>query len=360
MILLLVIVLSIYSITFLYLFWACFFVKTNFIKQPQNFNFSILIPFRNEAENLSKLLESIQELNYDFSKFEVILIDDNEYKSTINFQQFNFQYRHISNIRTTQSPKKDALTIGIEMAKFPNIITVDADCVVPNDWLQNYNNYLSQNIEKELVIGQVQIKNNPSLLATFQSIEFDVLQAITMGSYAVNHAFMCNGANLCFSKNIFMKVNGYQGNTNIASGDDVFLLQKVMNLNPKLVGFNLSTNKVITNPVKTWKLLFNQRLRWASKTVAYQSIFAKYIAILVFVTQLFTIISILYLFFFDFNEVLFSTLILKFTTQLLLLFKIQKIKLKTIIYAYLFEIYYLIFSVIIALASITKPKNKWK
>jgi hypothetical protein len=117
---------------------------------------------------------------------------------------------------------------------------------------------------------------------------------------------------------------------------------------------------VITNPVKTWKLLFNQRLRWASKTVAYQSIFAKYIAILVFVTQLFTIISILYLFFFDFNEVLFSTLILKFTTQLLLLFKIQKIKLKTIIYAYLFEIYYLIFSVIIALASITKPKNKWK
>ena len=38
--------------------------------------FSIIVPFRNEAENLPKLLQSISQLNYPIHLFEVILVDD--------------------------------------------------------------------------------------------------------------------------------------------------------------------------------------------------------------------------------------------------------------------------------------------
>jgi hypothetical protein len=38
--------------------------------------------------------------------------------------------------------------------------------------------------------------------------------------------FMCNGANLAYKKSLFQELNGFQGNDTIASGDDVFLLQK--------------------------------------------------------------------------------------------------------------------------------------
>jgi biofilm PGA synthesis N-glycosyltransferase PgaC len=43
---------------------------------PAKTKFSIVIPFRNEAKNLPKLLASIIALNYSKSLFEVILVDD--------------------------------------------------------------------------------------------------------------------------------------------------------------------------------------------------------------------------------------------------------------------------------------------
>ena len=52
-------------------------------------NFSILVPFRTEAENLPKLLESFSNLNYPSDLFEVILIDDD---SDFRFQISDFRF----------------------------------------------------------------------------------------------------------------------------------------------------------------------------------------------------------------------------------------------------------------------------
>ena len=38
--------------------------------------FSIVIPFRNEAENLNNLLKSLYKLNYPKHLFEIICVDD--------------------------------------------------------------------------------------------------------------------------------------------------------------------------------------------------------------------------------------------------------------------------------------------
>jgi cellulose synthase/poly-beta-1,6-N-acetylglucosamine synthase-like glycosyltransferase len=355
-----ILVLLLYCFTFLWLFFYALKIKKISNIYEARFTFSILIPFRNEGENILNLLKSIEKIKYDFTKFEVILIDDNENEFLIDTDEYSFKIIKIPNKRTTNSPKKDALTLGVQQANFNYIITVDADCEVPQNWLQNYNNYLTENIDKELVIGQVEIKNNYSFLQIFQSIEFDVLQALTQGSYAINQAFMCNGANLCFSKKMFSQLNGYQGNTNISSGDDVFLLQKVMQKNPKLVGFCKSNEKVVTNAVTTWKSIWNQRLRWASKTKAYQSYFAKYLAILVFFTQFITLLTWSYLLTINWNKMLFLILILKYLVHLLLLFSIQKFKIKPLIYSILFELYYTIFTLLLSFVSLSNPKIKWK
>jgi hypothetical protein len=37
---------------------------------------------------------------------------------------------------------------------------------------------------------------------------------------------LCNGANLAYKKTVFTELNGFQGNENIASGDDIFLFEK--------------------------------------------------------------------------------------------------------------------------------------
>jgi hypothetical protein len=51
------------------------------------------------------------------------------------------------------------------------------------------------------------------------------LQGATIGSFGIGKGFMCNGAN-SLQKSLFQELNGFQGNDTIASGDDVFLLQK--------------------------------------------------------------------------------------------------------------------------------------
>ena len=48
---------------------------TNRLTVPKN-SFSIVVPFRNEAKNLTDLLNSISALNYPVNMFEVLLIND--------------------------------------------------------------------------------------------------------------------------------------------------------------------------------------------------------------------------------------------------------------------------------------------
>ena len=52
--------------------------------------FSIVVPFRNEAENLPLLLNSIEKLNYPTELFEVILVDD---ESQDKFQVSSFKFQ---------------------------------------------------------------------------------------------------------------------------------------------------------------------------------------------------------------------------------------------------------------------------
>ena len=57
--------------------------------------FTIVIPFKNEAENLNALLQSIISLNYPGSLFEVILVnDDSNDSSTEIISDFMNKSKH--------------------------------------------------------------------------------------------------------------------------------------------------------------------------------------------------------------------------------------------------------------------------
>jgi hypothetical protein len=108
------------------------------------------------------------------------------------------------------------------------------------------------------------------------------LQGVTMGSFGIGKPFMCNGANFAYTKKLFQAVGGYAGNDKIASGDDVFLLQKAVLHAPENVHY-LKSNDIIvkTKPENDLYKLFMQRVRWASKTTGYQSAYAQLLAVAV-------------------------------------------------------------------------------
>jgi len=247
--------------------------------------FSILIPFRNEAENLPKLLHSISQLNYPKELFEVILVDD-ESEEEFRIQNLGFRIQIIKNIRKSNSPKKDAIETAIKVAENDWIITTDADCLVQNDWLLSIDNYI-QNANIKMIAAGVTYLPKKGFLHAFQTLDFMSLQGATVGSFGIGNPFMCNGANFAYSKAFFQELNGFKGNENIASGDDVFLLQKAVLKAPKSVGFLYDSKSIVaTQTANTWKELFMQRVRWAAKSTGYSSNFGKLLALLVFATNL--------------------------------------------------------------------------
>ena len=246
--------------------------------------FSILVPFRNEAENLPILLESIAKLKYPKDLFEVLLIDD---ASEEKFQIPNskFQITLTNSIRQSNSPKKDAITTGIPLANNEWIVTTDADCVIPKNWLLTMDAFI-QNHTVEMIAGAVTYDCKPSFLHHFQQLDLTSLQGATIGSFGINKGFMCNGANFAYTKSLFQKLNGFADNDKIASGDDVFLLQKALKSAPEKIAYLGNLNIVFTKSCDSWKALIHQRVRWASKTSAYANWYPKILGIIVFLTNL--------------------------------------------------------------------------
>ena len=236
--------------------------------------FSIIVPFRNEAENLPVLLDSLSKLNYPMELFEVILVDD-ESDERFQVPNFRFQVSIIKNIRISNSPKKDAIVTAMQIVNTNWIITTDADCTVNKNWLLTLDNYIQLH-DVAMIAGAVTYDCDNSFLHHFQQLDLASLQGATIGSFGIKKGFMCNGANFAYTKSFFQELNGFNGNDRIASGDDVFLLQKAIAQFPEKVHYLKSKNNiVITKPLNDWKSLFYQRVRWASKTSSYQSPFGK-------------------------------------------------------------------------------------
>jgi cellulose synthase/poly-beta-1,6-N-acetylglucosamine synthase-like glycosyltransferase len=327
---------------------------------PPKTRFTIVVPFRNEVENLPILLNSISVLNYPIELFEVILVDDDSEESfCILSQKFNIQI--MKNIRVSNSPKKDAITTAMEHATNQWIITTDADCIVPKNWLQTLDNYIQLH-DVSMIAGAVTYECDKSFLHHFQQLDLTSLQGATIGSFGLNKGFMCNGANFAYTKSLFKELNGFDGNNKIASGDDVFLLQKAIAVFPKQVHYlKADENIIITKPTPDWRSLFHQRIRWAAKTGSYQSIFGKLLGLIVFLANLSVVASWILFFTLQINYTnLLSILILKFILDSILLFQTNSfLTNKQMRYFILSNLWYPFFSTSVAIYSLL-GSYEWK
>jgi glycosyltransferase involved in cell wall biosynthesis len=259
--------------------------------------FSIVVPFRNEENNFLNLLQSISGLNYPKNLFEIIVVNDSsDDNSEIIFENWKtknqlIQSRLLQNNRVSNSPKKDAIATAIATVKNQWIITTDADCVVNQNWLLCYDN-LIQSCNAEMVVGSVCIANSNGFLNYFQFVDLLSLQGTTIGSFGLKKPFMCNGANFAYTKKLFLELNGFDGNNKIASGDDVFLLQKAFRNFPEKVFYLKNPEAIVrTNPENSWSKLFFQRVRWASKTSFYDGFFGKTLAVVVLLMNIFWLLA---------------------------------------------------------------------
>ena len=267
--------------------------------------FSVIIPARNEAENIENCIQSVLNNNYPASLFEIIIADDFSTDATPEIVQQlqlkfpNIQLVSLKNIiaENINSYKKRAIELAVAQSKFDWIVTTDADCIVPDNWLQLLNAYIQKN-EVVFVGAPVMFNRFDDFLSIFQCLDFLSLQGITAASVSAGVHSMCNGANLAYKKSAFYDVNGFKNADHIASGDDMLLMHKIKLKYPSGIGYLFSDKSIVTTePMPDWKRFFNQRIRWASKATSYKDKRIFWVLMLVYFTNLFLLLLFLICFF---------------------------------------------------------------
>ncbi len=288
-----------------------FILDFNFI--PVDF-ISVLIPARNEEDNIEKCLNSILNQEYPNHLFEVIVVDDfSTDQTTLVVENLKFRYSNLKLIKLSESGlragKKAAIETGVKNAKGSIIITSDADCLVQPQWLLAYSQFF-KNTACEMACGPVALNfNKNNFFQKWQSLEFSALIAFTEAFIDWEIPVMCNGANLAYKKDSFLKVKGYSSNIEIASGDDVFLMMKFQkHFSAKKIRFIKNPQVLVTtSAVTSLSKFIQQRKRWAGKSIYLKNTTAILLGLLVLLTNASQFISFLLA---PFHETLFYLFLL--------------------------------------------------
>jgi cellulose synthase/poly-beta-1,6-N-acetylglucosamine synthase-like glycosyltransferase len=228
---------------------------------------SVVIPARNEALRIGECLAAIEAGGYPPGWVEVIVVDDHSEDLTAEVAR-QMGARVISLADYVEqgglnSYKKKALEVGIEAARGEWIVTTDADCVAGPEWLNLIGG------ASRALCGPVLFHRERNLLQRFQSLDMLGMMGVTGAGMYWGVLRMGNGANLCFPKAVFQTVGGYSGTEARASGDDLFLLQKIGDRYTGGIQFMKNRDAAVyTEAMPDWASFVRQRIRWGTKNAA--------------------------------------------------------------------------------------------
>jgi glycosyltransferase involved in cell wall biosynthesis len=259
---------------------------------------SVIIPVRNEARHILRLLHDLERQQYPKELLEVLVVDDHSDDETPALVQ---SFIHSSKLQLrlvrlseygSRFGKKAAVQQGVEQAQGELLVFTDGDCRVQPEWLRLFAyTYTSQGAC--FISGPVCFHKTHTLLERMQLVEFASLIGVGGASIGLRQPNMCNGANLAYTRQVFEEAGGFAGNEGIASGDDEFLLHKVSGLYPDRIAFLKQKNAMVyTEARQTVRSFIAQRVRWASKWRAYQHGRVKLLAFMVFAVNLLLFLAI--------------------------------------------------------------------
>ncbi|MEN8137747.1 MAG: glycosyltransferase [Bacteroidota bacterium] len=224
---------------------------------------SVVVCAKNEEKNLPPLLESLK--NQAYHDFEIVLINDASTDNTLEvFEEFSKSNSNVAIVNVAENDrfwrgKKFALTMGIKRAKNKYLLFTDADCVpVSENWISLMMNGYTE--DKEVVLGYGAYRKTKGLLDKIVRFE-TVLTASNYFSYTkLFTPYMGVGRNLSYSKDFFLKNNGFFGHMDVASGDDDLIINKNSTKENTEIVFSPEA-KTVSNPPGTWSEWFNQKRR---------------------------------------------------------------------------------------------------
>ena len=250
---------------------------------------SVIIPFHNEAENLPFLVRDLLAQSYPKSMYEVVFVDDHSNDGSGSVLDSMVSgipgFSHLP-LLPEKSGKKAALYQGIQHASYERLIQVDADCRLGPQFLASHMDFLEKH-PSDLVAGLLRTTiGKGGFLEAFERLDLMALSGTGAGSFGIGRPMMCSGANLAYSRDLYMDTRVYDPVETTESGDDMFLMIGARKLN-RTLSFNTAFEACVdTAPTPSFRALLSQRIRWGAKSNRYGMADIQLLALLVALTNL--------------------------------------------------------------------------
>jgi len=339
--------------------------KLNSLFKPKR-ELSIVVPIKNEANNIANLIESFAAQDFPQKLFEIIFVDDNskdDFLEEINKGKQKNRGIKFTVLKNLGQGKKDAIITAMNAAQTKYVVLTDADVIHSKSWLLNISAYCETHHPK-LLVGAV-FMNSTNFFEDFQACDYAGMQIIGSSLLLSRHPVLCSAANLTVERESFLDANPYESNIEIASGDDMFLMQSfIKKFGKNSIHFLNSSNSFAFTKAKEDLIGYmEQRIRWASKTKYYLNSSTALLGFMVFGIHFFLLLLLVFSFF-DFRLLWYFGFLLagKTLMEYLVFYTAekkfeQKIPQKWFV---LFQLIQLAFIPILATISMFKKNTNWK
>jgi len=341
------------------------FTRSNSLKQYNSHHrrkVAIIIPALNEEKIIANCIKHLKKLKYDKELLEIILVNDkstdktkeimlNETKGYDNFIVIDSNKIETSSLKG----KANALNTAIKLTKADIIFTTDADCEVPENWLEETIKYYEGNTA--MVCGFTMIKPGKNLFSKVQSLDWIYLLALASCSAGINKILSCLGNSLTFSKSAYIDIGGYE-KVGFSVTEDLALMRTIDKDKRFKIKYPINPLTLVnTESCENLKDLYNQKRRWFRGGVninflGYILGLELYIMNFILIFGLFFVNPLLYLF----------LIFIKILSELSITIPIyRKLKIKKLIKYYpLFQIYFSVYGILLPLSFLFGKNINWK
>ncbi|HEX4887203.1 MAG TPA: glycosyltransferase [Luteibaculaceae bacterium] len=245
---------------------------------------TVVVAVRNGAADLEEFLMALRQQST--LHFHLILVDDNSSDDTW-YRLQGADYPPCLSVELMQNRsrgKKTAIMQAIASCKTSYFLLTDIDCLPGPNWVAGVQDHLEQ-LQPSALVLPVWINGDSGVFAKIQELEFAGLTGATF--CLTTDPLMANGANLAVRTRDFNRVDPYQGNEHIPTGDDIFLIQAFRANGLTLYSKATASVVMKTKPVHTFRAFLAQRVRWGSKTIHYRDYRPLALAVLVLMVNAF-------------------------------------------------------------------------
>ena len=247
---------------------------------PAQDRINVVIPCRNEARTLPFLLADLQAQTVPV---RVWVVDD----GSDDLTQEVAKKWGVHVLQNQGHGKKMALITAHSaiQASEPSgwMATLDADVSLDKDWAVNLL-HEAKRTGADALVGGVWMEGSPrDAFDRFQTQEYACMMSWIKGGVLNESLAMGSGANLLFRTEFYPADRLHREH---ASGDDAYALMAIKDQGRRIAWSQPIATMVRTRPATAWSGLWNQRARWASKTIA-QDLETKRVAQLIASVQVF-------------------------------------------------------------------------